>query len=616
MREIVFCIFKFLELMKLTINGQTIDCIIEKEETTLAFQMRICDKPIYMFVRQKRFVSSRQIHQSPNMNTALLNINVRIKTPPSYFELLELELDGERDVYAAVGVKLPDDVPANPVYFKGTTGTAVRELRTMGEYMPFDEICAYTEDRLPSNVYAPRSVAVQPLRRGAGFFPSRCNRNVNLSELASKVAVFGTSEYSNGSLRFDSASFHEDGSMVVPVWSKDTALLVERMNRLVQFKEPRRRTVYDLPTYGRSGVDWVETVEDEAPCFKGPPFRHVDVKLQYQRERVEPHMSPFLACVASVLGVSVGKIKERLLQRVKRNTFPFYYNGALLRHFGNVHIPAYEDFLNYLKSDDRIDYIFVWEFVCRPGLFQNGVNLLIYDADRHVLIFPTTHFSSLGYQSGAATLAIVKEGECFSPMVASSRLSVKEWYTAPSTIATLPKGAKRQVVFEGKVMGWESKCLVPCKPTEAEEWADTVEYRSLPKMKPRETVDYLAGIGARPRYSYVEEGRCVGVWTEGMLFVPCEEGEPVLPLPELEAWKEFKALKGVCSTRLERSKCRWLERRHYAAYTKLCREHGDCVHEHVTVVDEITAPYSFFKNKLVVLRKFEEMWKQELMCYL
>ena len=602
--------------MKVTINGCVKEIIFNPDHTVEEVSKMISSEPIYMFVQQKRFVSSRQIYQSPNMSVSLLNLNLKLKPPSSYFDLLELELDGERVVWAPIGVRLPNDVPANPLYFKGTTGIAVRERRKIGEYMPFDEVHAYTEDRLPSTVYTPKTEPVEPRRRPQGFEPSRCNRNVGLAELAAKVEKFGVSIFSNGSIKFEEATFNEDGSMVVLEWTPSAQRLVDRMNRVVQFKVACRRTIYDRPTFGRGGVDWVETFAEEPPKTEGVPFRHVNMKLQYQRQRVEPHMSPFLAGVATAIGVSVGKLKERLLKRVKRNTFPFYYNGLLERYFGTIQIPPYEDFLNYLKSDDRIDYVFMWEFVSRPGLFPKGVNLLLYDADRQVLVFPTLAFSGLGYQNGAETLALVKEGHRFSPMTVSTQLRVKEWFSAPLNVAALDKGAKGHVVFEGKVLGVQEKCLVPCKPTMHDEWVDSIEYADVRKMPPKETVEYLESVGANPRYSYVEKGKCVGIWTEGMLFVPCEEGETVLPLPELEAWREFIELKGVDATRLEKSRQRWFERRQYAAYKKLHGLHGEKVGDYVIEVDEFMAPCYSFQKKLVILRRFKERLEEELLCSL
>lgn len=600
--------------MKVNFNGTHKEILFDAADTVEVFKRKISDASIYVFVRQKRFVSSRQIFHSPNMGTALLNLEMKIRPPATFFDLLELELDGDHGVWAPLGVKLPDDVPANPLYFKGATGVSLNEARTVGEYMPFDEVRAYTEDRLPSHVYVPRTEPVEPVRRRKGYVPSRCNRNLNLADVALKSKVFGDSEYVDGSIVFKEATFHKDGSMVVPDWSPKVELLVERMNRLVQFNAPCRRSVYDVATYARGGVDWVDEFEEEGRLSSVVPFRHVDVKLKYQRQPVESNMSPFLKCVATVLGVGVGTLKERLLKRVKRTTFPFYYNGALLRYFGTIQTPAYEDFLNYLKRDDRIDYVFTWELISRPGLFPNGVNLLIYDADRQALIFPTHYFSGLGYQDLAPTLAIVKEGDHFSPMVASTPLRVKEWYTAPLMVNSLVKSSKRLVVYEGVVMGVERKCLLPCKPTKVDEWADTIEYNDVRKLSPKETVDYLKEEGAMPRYSYMENGKCVGVWTEGMLFVPCEEGSPVLPLPELEAWDEFIPLKGVEAVRMERSRQRWVERRQLKAYRALHRLHGEKVADHVVVVDEMSASSFYFKKKIVVLRKVVEKMNEELCC--
>jgi len=597
--------------MKFTLNGIVKEIQNIENETIQEFQKRISSVPLYAFIKKRRYVSSRQIYFSNGLPNVVLK--TKIKTPATFFDLLELELDGDHDVYEALGVNLPPGVPANPLYFQTTTGVSTKENRTMAEYMPFDEVHAFTEDRLPSRIYLPDAES-EPRRRPKGYVPSRSNHNLPLVDLARKAKRFGESEYSEGAIRFKGVDFYEDGAMVVHEWNDDVELLIDRMNRLVQFGEACRRTVYDRPTYGRGGVDWVETFEGTRFDRIRVPFRHLDLKLSYQKKRVEVSMSPFLACIAAVLEMSVITLKERLLKRVKRNTFPFYYNGALLRYFGTIQIPAFEDFLNYLKSDDRIDYVFMWEFVSRPGLFPKGVNIMLYDADRQVLIFPTKQLTSLGYQNCAETLSIVKEGDRFYPISSSTPLMARQWYDEPIKVATFDKTARRQVVYDGKVVGAEAKCLIPCSPSDVDPFKDVIEYKDVRMLPPSETVDYLEIMKAKPRYSDVDGLHCRGILTEGMLYVPCLQGEPVLPEPELTAWRGFVELKGVEPKRLERSRQRWLNRRQYERYKCLFDIHGASVRDHVVVVDEFTTDCYYFKNKLVILREFVDKLNNEVMC--
>ena len=100
------------------LNGREIKVTVEKGETVSDLRKKISDEPVYLVARQKRYVSSRQIYYSPVIRTALCNANLKIKEPKTFFELLELEIDGERDIWTAMGVKLPPEVPAHPLFIE------------------------------------------------------------------------------------------------------------------------------------------------------------------------------------------------------------------------------------------------------------------------------------------------------------------------------------------------------------------------------------------------------------------------------------------------------------------------------------------------------------------
>ena len=102
--------------MKVIVNGVMKEVSVEPHDSVESFRLRISNDPIYVFAKQKRYVSSRQIYHSPSVKTTLLNMNIRAKEPGSYYELLEMELDGEREVWVALGVQLPRDVPVHFFY--------------------------------------------------------------------------------------------------------------------------------------------------------------------------------------------------------------------------------------------------------------------------------------------------------------------------------------------------------------------------------------------------------------------------------------------------------------------------------------------------------------------
>jgi hypothetical protein len=585
--------------MRIIFNNDEMDIPFHENGSIEELMALVTTEPVYLVACQKRFVSSRQLYESPCVKTAMRNANLKVKEPSSFFEMLDMELDGERDVWEAMGVRLPVGVAAHPYYYRASSGQSFRESRTVSEYLPLQYVAAFTLDRLPSDVYLPTQY-VEPFRRPKGYVPSRCNFSIDFSRFDLSHV-----EKTKTGIKYENVEFHEDGSMILE-WSAETQRAVERINRLVQFGAPCRKTIYDRVIFGMGGVDWIETFDAPESGRKSVAFKHVDARIRYQRMwRVDPDMSPFLACVASTLGVTVGTLKDRLVSRVKAETFQAYNRGALLHFFGTVQVPPREDFIAYLRRDDRVDYTFVWEIISRPGIFKKGVNLVVYDADREVFIFPTKEFSGVGFQNDAPVLSMVKEGDFFSPIKISSSVDVKSMMDSPICHGVFDRTARKQVVFNGKTLGVEKECLVPCLPRDPDDVMEQVDYADVKMLPPSDTVAYLQSVGAKPRYCYVVDDRCVGIWTEGMHFVPCLEGAAVLPETELFVYKKFKNLKGVDPERLQRSRRRLFEEEQFDLYKKLADK------KDVVEIDMFCSEKRYFHHKLIVLKTFEERLRFE-----
>jgi hypothetical protein len=85
---------------------------------------------------------------------------------------------------------------------------------------------------------------------------------------------------------------------------------------------------------------------------------------------------------------------------------------------------AYENYIDFLKGNDYVDYTYTWDLIAKPNdhIFQNGINLIIFelmdndDTNKIELICPTNHYSSEFYDTNKKTIIILKKGEFFEPL--------------------------------------------------------------------------------------------------------------------------------------------------------------------------------------------------------
>lgn len=85
---------------------------------------------------------------------------------------------------------------------------------------------------------------------------------------------------------------------------------------------------------------------------------------------------------------------------------------------------AYENYIDFLKSDEYIDYTYTWDLITKANehIFTNGVNLIIFElmdndnTNKIELICPTNHYSSDFYDVNKKSVIILKKDEFFEPL--------------------------------------------------------------------------------------------------------------------------------------------------------------------------------------------------------
>ena len=127
---------------------------------------------------------------------------------------------------------------------------------------------------------------------------------------------------------------------------------------------------------------------------------------------------------SKTVNVNAPKYREtRLYSRTK--------NDSAKSEFFKKACNSYEQFVKFILSEDsEIDYTYLWDLVStpNPGLFENGINLVIFkspnedNTDNLNLICPTNHYTSRSYDPQKPTLLLYNEGQYFEPMYTVIRI--------------------------------------------------------------------------------------------------------------------------------------------------------------------------------------------------
>ena len=174
----------------------------------------------------------------------------------------------------------------------------------------------------------------------------------------------------------------------------------------------------------------------------------------------------FIACIADIYAYiqnldevpSINEMKNILVDAIRLDNFLQYHNASLVSIFKprsiideididkysstefmktiNVNNPvefdflestiaSYENFIEYLKSDDSlVDHTYLWDCVTQPNskLLKDGVNMVILEitnkdiTDNMEILCPTNSQSSLLYDSRKKTLILLKRDVYYEPI--------------------------------------------------------------------------------------------------------------------------------------------------------------------------------------------------------
>uniref|UniRef100_A0A6C0HSG0 Uncharacterized protein n=1 Tax=viral metagenome TaxID=1070528 RepID=A0A6C0HSG0_9ZZZZ len=240
---------------------------------------------------------------------------------------------------------------------------------------------------------------------------------------------------------------------------------------------------------------------------------------------------------------------------------------------------SFKNYIQFIKNDNFVDYTYTWDLVTQPFIFNNGVNLIIFDLedDTHIkLICPSNHYSGSFYNPEKKSIIILKKGAFFEPLftfikrpeifatpffdtlgdqlpinikasfdIISTKLKFcvpikndKYDFEHPILLTDLIEKCKAlnmkpiQVVsMRGKVIGLllykeEMQGFIPCFPSSIN---NNIEYTLLDLVAWKsytETIDFLTSmedeVPCKIYLQIVEDGKIIGFLTIANQFVPIE----------------------------------------------------------------------------------------------
>ena len=91
-------------------------------------------------------------------------------------------------------------------------------------------------------------------------------------------------------------------------------------------------------------------------------------------------------------------------------------------YMGDV-IGAFESFQKYVLKEKDPDYTYLWDIVCEPGLFEDGLNLVVFELPNNDftnnvnVICPSNHLSNHKFDNSKSTLFLIKNKDnSYSPI--------------------------------------------------------------------------------------------------------------------------------------------------------------------------------------------------------
>ena len=371
-----------------------------------------------------------------------------------------------------------------------------------------------------------------------------------------------------------------------------------------------------------------------ADCYSNMQKRKL--KLNYQcllRKGVEKskHQS-FLGSIAFLLNMeSIEDCKNKILKIVTLDTIQSFHNGNLSHTFSSKNyedqditayknsrlykemkdspefkkiVSGYENFCKYIKSDEPIDYTYLWEIICIQ-LYKKRINMIVLyqesdDITQNIsIVCPTTEHSIYSFDPQYPSIILYRKDDLFEPVYIYMETEKNFIQTKLFDIKTINKrlvnlleyikvnmntckGQKSNRIYEfkenltleqlieeikklktykiekeimhvdGRIIGLLVKeketFFVPCKPSASSENYKMVDdtiwnnYRVTVSCLERLYKQSSKRIPCKPVFKIIDDEMVVGVLTETNQFIQLREPEENKIMDDLKELNEHSYL--------------------------------------------------------------------------
>ena len=371
-----------------------------------------------------------------------------------------------------------------------------------------------------------------------------------------------------------------------------------------------------------------------ADCYSNMQKRKL--KLNYPcllRKGVEKTKNQsFLGSIAFLLNMeTIEECKSKILKIVTIDTIQSFHNGNLSHTFSSKNYEehditpykgsrlykelkgspefkkiasGYENFCNYINSDEPIDYTYLWEIICMQ-LYKKRINMIVLyqesdDITQNIsIVCPTTEHSIYSFDPQYPSIILYKKEELFEPIYIYTETEKNFIQTKLFDIKTINtrlinlleyikvnmdkcKGQKSNRIYEfkenltiqkltdeitkikgykiekeimhvdGRIIGLLVKenetFFVPCKPSASSENYKMVDdsiwndYRTTVSCLERLYKQSSKRIPCKPVFKIIDDEMIVGVLTETNQFVQLSEPEENKVMDDLKELNEHSYL--------------------------------------------------------------------------
>lgn len=143
----------------------------------------------------------------------------------------------------------------------------------------------------------------------------------------------------------------------------------------------------------------------------------------YLRYGIKQNNQSFLNAICDIISenrmnkITIKQLIDYIIEKLTKKLFNTLNNGSLgiIFYNRNSNKSSYDNFINYLKSNDEINFRYLWDLFSRPNiLFEEGLNIVIMNEE--FILCPVGENVTDFYNYSKKTVFILKHINFFEPI--------------------------------------------------------------------------------------------------------------------------------------------------------------------------------------------------------